>query len=116
MNFIYSILRKYLPEEGFNKRSITAIIFMLFTLLVVVPLSFILILEKLLDFNIESLPVYIGFPIFSFLPLVALVYAYYPGYKYLKSVQKFSTIKVTAFLMLIILAPYALLCLVVEYL
>jgi hypothetical protein len=115
MNFIYSILRKYLPEEGFNKRSITAIIFMLFTLLVVVPLSFILILEKLLDFNIESLPVYIGFPIFSFLPLVALVYAYYPGYKYLESVQKYSVFKVTVFFWIIILTPFAGMYLLSEY-
>jgi hypothetical protein len=116
MNFIYSILRKFLSEEGFNKRSITAIIFMFVDLLVVVPLCFILILEKLLNFNLETLSVFLGFPIFAFLPLVVLVYAYYPGFKYLQSVQKYTTIKVIAFLMLIIFAPYALLCLVVEYL
>ncbi len=88
---------------------------MLFTLVVIVPLSFILILEKLLDFDIETLPVYIGFVIFAFLPLIALVYAFYPGYKYLYSVQKYSVFKVTGFFWIITLTPFAGMYLLSEY-
>ena len=107
MNFVYSILKRYFSEVKSDRFTYKVVFTSLLAIIIIVPLGYISFLKKHLNFEIGTLPVYLGFPIFSFLPLVALVYAFYPGYKYLSSVQNYSTFKVKALFWLIILTPTA---------
>lgn len=84
-------------------------------MVIYIPLKYISFLEKNLNIEFGTLPVYVEFPIFAFLPLVAIVYAFYPGYKYLESVQKYSVFEVTVFFWIIILTPFAGMYLLSEY-
>lgn len=115
MNFIYSILRRYFSEVKSDRFTHKALFISILTIIIIIPLGYISFLEKRLNFDVGTLPVYIGFPIFAFLPLVVLVYAFYPGYKYLESVQKYSVFKVTVFFWIIILTPFAGMYLLSEY-
>jgi hypothetical protein len=115
MNFIYSILRRYFLVVKTDRHTFKLIFAVVLILVVYIPLKYISFLEKNLNVEFGTLPVYVGFPIFAFLPLIALVYAYYPGYKYLDSVQKYSFFKVTVFFWIIILTPFSGMYLLSEY-
>lgn len=114
MNYIYSVLKKANSiSRRYSKSSIRLVIIIVFNY-VLIAFTGLLMFEKILfDQANKAFEIFIGI-VAAFIIVFPISYSFYPGYKYLDSVKKYSNKKAILISILIALLPIALLMIMIN--
>lgn len=118
LNYIYSVFRRSNADSKNNFISSSFLKFVILAMFsyIIFIIVILLLLENLIfDYSNTAFELMIAF-ISAFIIVYPLVYSITPGYKYLESVQKYSTFEANFMLCLIVFSPIAVMLILIRFL